>query len=88
MASVNSHFLNIFSSNANFISGPEGFISWSSAGVTRAIGVVSRGSDGLLDAGTDSFIFGGITYTGYTIEFENETYAIFSNGRDYFIPYN
>ena len=87
MAIINTHYLNILSSHANFVSGPDGSISWSSAGVISSTTIVDPGDDGLLDEGADSFFISSITYTGYVVGFGGETFAIFSNGSDYFIPY-
>ena len=87
MAIINTHYLNILSSHANFVSGPDGSISWSSAGVISSTTIVDPGDDGLLDEGADSFFIASITYTGYVVGFGGETFAIFSNGSDYFIPY-
>ena len=68
-------------------------ISWISAlPLSDTPADVQSGDDGLLDVGEDSFLASDIAFTGYTIEFGGETYAIFgrqiSNGAQYFIPYN
>ena len=49
---------------------------------------VFSGSDGLLDAGTDYWGNTQNTYTGLTVEFGGETYAIFRNGAIFYIPYD
>ena len=56
--------------------------------------MVNSGDDSLLDVGTDSFLASDIVFTGYTIGFEGETYAIFGRQvggggeAQYYIPYN
>ena len=72
-----------------------GTISWTSASIQQqSSGSVNSGDDSLLDVGTDSFLASDIVFTGYTIGFEGETYAIFGRqvggGREaqYYIPYN
>ena len=67
-------------------------IDWTDStnpGVVTDAQVVS-GPDGLLDAGIDSWSGEGNVFTGLTIDFNGETYAIFRSTAfgSYFIPYD
>ena len=67
-------------------------IDWTDStnpGVFTTAQVVS-GPDGLLDAGIDSWSGAGNVFTGLTIDFNGETYAIFRSTAfgSYFIPYD
>ena len=49
---------------------------------------LNTGDDDILDAGVDWYGASSIIFTGHTIEVEGETFAIFSNGTNLYIPYN
>ena len=90
-----SHFILIQSPVAD-PSGPLGVLAWVRASNLPIINseTVNSGSDGLLDAGVDYFGNSSVLFTGHTINFDGETYAIFSDrtdfsdGSSYFIPYD
>ena len=90
-----SHFILIQSPVAD-PSGPLGVLAWLRASNLPIINseTVNSGSDGLLDAGVDYFGNNSVLFTGHTIDFDGETYAIFSDrtdfsdGSNYFIPYD
>ena len=65
------------------------WINSTNPGVVTDAQVVS-GPDGLLDAGIDSWSGDGNVFTGLTIDFNGETYAIFRSTAfgSYFIPYD
>ena len=65
------------------------WINSTNPGVVTDAQVVS-GPDGLLDAGIDSWSGAGNVFTGLTIDFNGETYAIFRSTAfgSYFIPYD
>ncbi len=74
---------------ADVVNEPGRIISWNSAfPLSDTLADVQSGDDGLLDVGEDSFLASDIDYTGYTVEFGGETYAIFNTGSVSFIPYN
>ena len=50
--------------------------------------VTDQNDDGNLDIGVDSYIAGSILYTGYIIQVNGNDYAVFSDGGNYYIPYN
>ena len=75
--------------------GPDGSISWSNGAAVNLPSSVDSGPDGLLDRNVDQLgrVSPPIVYTGYVVEYEGRTYAIFgSTGTvepdTYFIPYN
>ena len=76
--------------DVNDLNEPSDPLVWGSATLFGTSNSVDSGSDGLLDAGTDSFPLFGTPYpfTGHTVEFQGETYAIFYNGVDYIIPFD
>ena len=88
--------LRFFTLSTPIPSGPGGSISWtgSDAQIISASSRVNSGSDELLDVGVDWFNAANITYTGYTVEFGGQTFAIFgrpvtsTGGAQYTIPYN
>ena len=84
-----SHYI-FFQQTTPVPSGPDGSISWtgSETSVSEVPSSVNSGDDGLLDEGADWFFISSITYTGYVVGFGGETFAIFSDGNNYFIPYN
>ena len=67
-------------------------ITWTSGGMATGNFVVHSGENGLLDANTDTdFWFNSNhPYTGYVVEVEGETYAVFMNTTNniLYIPYN
>ena len=76
---------------ADVVNEPGRIISWNSAfPLSDTLADVQSGDDGLLDVGEDSFLASDIDYTGYTVEFGGETYAVFRNTTSdvLFIPYN
>ena len=74
---------------AGVVNEPGRIISWNSAfPLSDTLADVQSGDDGLLDVGEDSFLASDIDYTGYTVEFGGETYAIFNTGSVSLIPYN
>ena len=97
-----SHYIFISLPGMDVVNQQGGSISWTSADIRQqSSGRVNSGDDGLLDVGADSFLASDIVFTGYTIGFEGETYAIFGRqvggggGRQsgggeaqYYIPYN
>ncbi len=96
-----SHYIFISLPGMDVVNQPGGSISWTSASIRQqSSGMVNSGDDGLLDVGADSFLARENVFTGYTIGFEGETYAIFGRqsgggGRQfgggeaqYYIPYN
>ena len=97
-----SHYIFISLPGMDVVNQPGRSISWTSASIRQqSSGMVNSGDDGLLDVGADSFLASDIVFTGYTIGFEGETYAIFGRqvgsggGRQsgggeaqYYIPYN
>ena len=96
-----SHYIFISLPGMDVVNQPGGTISWTSASIRQqSSGMVNSGDDGLLDVGADSFLARENVFTGYTIGFEGETYAIFGRqsgggGRQfgggeaqYYIPYN
>ena len=65
---------------------PDTSLTWTGIRGQNASDQVVSGSDGLLDIDVDSW--GSNVFTGFTVDFGGNTYAIFSDGRDYFIPYD
>ena len=67
-------------------------ITWTSGGDNDGEFSVDSGDNGLLDANTDTdFLFDStFPYTGYVVEVEGQTYAVFRNTTSdvLFIPYN
>ena len=73
-----SHYIFISLPGMDVVNQPGGTISWTSASIRQqSSGMVNSGDDGLLDVGADSFLARENVFTGYTIGFEGETYAIF-----------
>ncbi|MCP3972078.1 MAG: Hint domain-containing protein, partial [Rhodobacteraceae bacterium] len=63
--------------------------SWSSTGhATQAFPVVDHNEDGDLDSTGSPDHFGGVPYSGYTVEIGGNTYAIFLLGGKGYIPYD
>ena len=69
---------------------PQQGLRWEGADTETISDDVSSGSDGFLDANldTDYYIDDFTLFTGFTFEVGGENYAIFSDGADWFIPYN
>ena len=65
---------------------PDTSLTWTGIRGQNASDQVVSGSDGLLDIDVDSW--GSNVFTGFTVDFGGNTYAIFSNGNNYFIPYD
>ena len=65
-------------------------ITWTSGGDNDGEFDVNSGENGLLDADTDFWFDSNHPYTGYVVEVEGETYAVFRNTTSnvLFIPYN
>ena len=88
-----SHYI-LWQNSTPVPTGPGGSISWAGheARVITAGSRVNSGEDGLLEVGVDWFNAPNFPYTGYTVEFEGQTFAIFArstaSGAQYTIPYN
>ena len=88
-----SHYI-LWQNSTPVPTGPGGSISWTGAEarVITAGSRVNSGEDGLLEVGVDWFNAPNFPYTGYTVEFEGQTFAIFArstgSGAQYTIPYN
>ena len=88
-----SHYI-LWQNSTPVPTGPGGSISWTGAEarVITAGSRVNSGPDGLLDVGDDWFNAPNFPYTGYTVEFGGQTFAIFArsagSGAQYTIPYN
>ena len=88
-----SHYI-LWQNSTPVPTGPGGSISWTGAEarVITAGSRVNSGEDGLLEVGVDWFNAPNFRYTGYTVEFEGQTFAIFArpagSGAQYTIPYN
>ena len=92
---VESFTHSVFLGDGSGSLGTGGSISWSFAFDFDVASDVNSGSDGLLDENVDTFgPFGRYPYTGYTVDFEGRTYAIFGRfaeideDQDLLIPYN
>ena len=84
-----THFINIGPTQFGTFPDPGGTLSWT-GGVDIPTAVeVDSGPDGLLSTGGEDVVADVNPYSGYTVEFNGETYAIFSatNGT-IIIPYN
>ena len=85
-----TYFINIGPAHFGTLPDPGGTLSWTGGLDVPTAVEVDSGSDGLLSIGGEDFVGGtNNPYSGYTVEFNGETYAIFSasNGT-LIIPYN
>ena len=88
-----SHYI-LWQNSTPVPTGPGGSISWTAdqAQVITQGSRVNSGEDGLLEVGVDWFNAPNFPYTGYTVEFGGQTFAIFArptaSGAQYTIPYN
>ena len=88
-----THYITINTSQYGTFPDPPGEpITWMAGGDNPGQFDVNSGDNGLLDANTDTDFWanGNHPYTGYVVEVEGETYAVFRNTINdiLFIPYN
>ena len=84
-----THFINIGPAEFGTFPDPGGTLSWTGGLDVPSAVEVDSGPDGLLSTGGEDVVADVNPYSGYTVEFNGETYAIFSatNGT-LVIPYN
>ena len=85
-----TYFINIGPAHFGTLPDPGGTLSWTGGLDVPTAVEVDSGPDGLLSIGGEDFVAADVNpYSGYTVEFNGETYAIFSasNGT-LIIPYN
>ena len=88
-----THYITINTNQYGTFPDPPGEpITWMAGGDNPGQFDVNSGDNGLLDANTDTDFWanGNHPYTGYVVEVEGETYAVFRNTTNdiLFIPYN
>ena len=90
-----SHYISIAPTFYGTFPNPPGPpITWTSGGDNDGEFTVNSGDNGLLDANTDTdtdyLALSTIPYTGYVVEVEGQTYAVFIDTANdtLFIPYN
>ena len=88
-----THYITINTNQYGTFPDPPGEpITWMAGGDNPGPFDVNSGDNGLLDANTDTDFWanGNHPYTGYVVEVEGETYAVFRNTTNdiLFIPYN
>ena len=87
-----THFINFGTLQYGTFPDPGGTLSWTGGlDIPLATAVeVDSGPDGLLSIGGEDFVASNLNpYSGYTVEFNGETYAIFSGSNGtLIIPYN
>ena len=85
-----THFINVGPLHFGTLPDPGGTLSWTGGlDIPTAVEVAS-GSDGLLSTGGEDSVSGTVNpYSGYTVEFNGETYAIFRTlFNNWFISYD
>ena len=89
-----THFINVGPAQFGTFPDPGGTLSWTGGLDIPTAVEVDSGPDGLLEIGVDWFNATNIVFTGYVVEVEGETFAIFARpvertgGAQYTIPYN
>ena len=85
-----THLINVGPAQFGTFPDPGGTLSWTGGFDVPTAVEVDSGPDGLLSTGGEDFIGSPLNpYSGYTVEFNGETYAIFSsNNGTLVIPYN
>ena len=84
-----THFINIGPAEFGTFPDPGGTLSWTGGLDIPTASEVDSGPDGLLSTGGEDVVADVNPYSGYTVEFNGETYAIFSGSNGTLvIPYN